>query len=84
MDWRQSKLDQQITNQFQGVVDQALDGNLSSWSNQLSSTLALVLLFNQFPRHLWRGQAKAFSGDAQALSLSLKGERRGWIQKEST
>jgi uncharacterized protein (DUF924 family) len=78
------ELDQQITNQFQGVVDQALDGNLSSWSNQPSSALALVLLFDQFPRHLWRGQAKAFSGDAQALSLSLKGERRGWIQKETT
>ena len=76
------KLDQQITNQFQGLVDQALDGSLINWSNKPPSALALVLLLDQFPRHLWRGHAKAFSGDTQALSLSLEGERQGWIQNE--
>ena len=76
------KLDQQITNQFQGLVDQALEGSLINWSNKPPSALALVLLLDQFPRHLWRGHAKAFSGDTQALSLSLEGERQGWIQNE--
>lgn len=79
---RNQKLDQQITTRFQGLVEQALDGKLISWSNKPSSALALVLLFDQFPRHIWRGQARAFLGDAQALSLSLEGERQGWIQKE--
>ena len=79
---RNQKLDQQITNRFQGLVEQALDANLSSWENKPSSALALVLLLDQFPRHVWRGQAKAFSGDPLALSLSLESERQGWIQEE--
>ena len=40
------KLDQQITNQFQGLVDQALDGSLINWSNKPPSALALVLLLD--------------------------------------
>ena len=46
---RNQKLDQQITNRFQGLVEQALDANLSSWENKPSSALALVLLLDQFP-----------------------------------
>ena len=76
------KIDQHITDRFEGLVDDAFHGRLFSWSNKPSSALALVLLFDQFPRHLWRGQAKAFSGDSRALSLSIEAERQGWIQNE--
>ena len=76
------KIDQHITDRFEGLVDDAFHGRLFSWSSKPSSALALVLLFDQFPRHLWRGQAKAFSGDSRALSLSIEAERQGWIQNE--
>ena len=76
------KLDQKIINRFQDLVDHALQGHLTSWSKDPSSGLALILLLDQFPRHVWRGQAKAFSGDARALSLSIKAEEQGWIQAE--
>ena len=77
------KIDQHITDRFEGLVDDAFHGRLLSWSSKPSSALALVLLFDQFPRHLWRGQAKAFSGDSRALSLSIEAERQGWIQNEA-
>jgi uncharacterized protein (DUF924 family) len=76
------KIDQHITDRFEGLVDDTFHGRLFSWSSKPSSALALVLLFDQFPRHLWRGQAKAFSGDSRALSLSIEAERQGWIQNE--
>ena len=76
------KLDQIIINRFHDLVDHALQGHLTSWTKNPSSALALILLLDQFPRHLWRGQAKAFSGDSQALSLSIKAEEQSWIQDE--
>ncbi|GIR24293.1 MAG: hypothetical protein CM15mP39_01040 [Synechococcus sp.] len=42
-----------------------------------------MLLLDQFPRQIWRGEAKAFAGDPQALQLSLEALERGWIAAES-
>ena len=38
---------------------------------------------DQFTRQIWRGEAKAFAGDPQALKLSLAALERGWIAAES-
>ena len=54
-----------------------------SWNCGLSSGLALVLLLDQFTRQIWRGEAKAFAGDPQALKLSLAALEQGWIAAES-
>jgi uncharacterized protein (DUF924 family) len=38
-----------------------------------------VLLRDQFPRQIWRDTAMAFSGDRQALALSLQAVELGWL-----
>ncbi len=38
-----------------------------------------VLLRDQFPRQVWRDTAMAFSGDRQALALSLQAVELGWL-----
>jgi len=35
--------------------------------------LSLILLFDQFPRNMFRGSVRAFAYDAQALALTLSG-----------
>jgi uncharacterized protein (DUF924 family) len=39
--------------------------------------LALILLLDQFPRQVYRGQGQAFAQDAKALSLTLDGLHGG-------
>jgi uncharacterized protein (DUF924 family) len=41
-----------------------------------------VLLLDQFPRQIWRDTAMAFSGDLQAVALSLRAVELGWLEAE--
>ena len=44
-----------------------------SWKATPRGRLALILLFDQFPRNVYRGTAKAFSFDQRALELTRSG-----------
>ena len=59
-------LDQDISQRFGHLVQEATAGGLASWEESL-----MVLLLDQFTRNVFRGQARAFSGDARAQSLAL-------------
>lgn len=61
--------DQQITQRFGTLVDDALAGGLAAWEDPLHSRLALIILLDQFARNVHRGQARAFAGDARAQHL---------------
>lgn len=58
-----------IAVQFGPLVENALAGGLMEWEATPLSRLALIVLLDQFPRNLYRGQAKAFAGDARAQAL---------------
>ena len=80
---RRDSFDELVRQRFRESVEYSLAGDLNHWSCAPSSGLALVLLLDQFPRQIWRGEAKAFAGDPQALQLSLEALERGWIAAES-
>ena len=80
---RCDSFDALVRERFGEAVEGALAGELDHWSCGPSSGLALVLLLDQFTRQIWRGEAKAFAGDPQALKLSLAALERGWIAAES-
>ncbi|MGQ2978486.1 MAG: DUF924 family protein [Polaromonas sp.] len=63
------ELDRQIADRFGAAVRQALDGGLGAWEADPLDRLALVILLDQFPRNIHRGQARAFAGDARAQQL---------------
>jgi uncharacterized protein (DUF924 family) len=71
-----------LRERWSGLTDAALGGSLSAWGRQPHSGLALVLLLDQFPRQIWRGRARAFAGDGQALALSQRAVERGWLAAE--
>jgi uncharacterized protein (DUF924 family) len=62
--------DEAIRERFGARVDAAIDGRLAP-PQGAESTLARLILLDQFPRNLFRGQARAFAGDPQALALAL-------------
>ena len=65
--------DAQIRTRFAGLLERAASGALASWADGPRRRLSLIVLLDQFPRNLFRGTARAFAYDAQALGLALSG-----------
>jgi uncharacterized protein (DUF924 family) len=65
------EFDQAIHSRFLTTYDQAASGELDAWQATPEGCLALILLLDQFPRNLFRGQPQSFATDPQALSLAL-------------
>ncbi|MGH7841671.1 MAG: DUF924 family protein [Candidatus Binataceae bacterium] len=62
--------DQACTDGFLADYKLADAGSLQDWRNEPRSALALTLLFDQFPRNMFRGTARAFATDHKALALA--------------
>jgi len=65
--------DLELEQQFGALARAAASGELDSWAKTPRSRLALIILLDQLPRNLYRGQAQAFAQDKKALDLCLKG-----------
>ncbi|HXG18626.1 MAG TPA: DUF924 family protein [Methylomirabilota bacterium] len=65
------RIDQDIKNRFLSNYEHAVAGQLQRWRDTPRTTLALILLFDQFPRNMFRGDPQAFATDAQARALTL-------------
>jgi uncharacterized protein (DUF924 family) len=59
-------------------------GDLACWEGDADGALALVLLFDQVPRNIFRGSARAFAHDAEARRIARKVLERGWDQQCDT
>lgn len=67
---RSAELDAHIVAEYGDDVEKARSGALAGWRAEPPSALALILLLDQFPRHVHRGRAEAFASDAEALALA--------------
>ena len=63
--------DREIRSRFGSSVEAALRGELAHWAcGDARHALALILLLDQFTRNIFRDTARAFAGDAQALTVA--------------
>ncbi len=69
--------DTRIRHQFGADVEAALAGRRDDWSTTIQGRAALLLLLDQFTRNIFRGTARAFAGDPQALAFAREGVSRG-------
>jgi uncharacterized protein (DUF924 family) len=67
---RDEAFDEAIRSRFGMLVEDALNGGLMDWEATAEGALARILLLDQFTRNIFRGTARAFAGDAQALALA--------------
>lgn len=67
---KSTDFDQAVRQQFLSDYEQAAAGQLDHWRKTLRGSLALLLLLDQFPRNLFRGQPRSFATDPQARALS--------------
>jgi len=69
--------DELIRDRFKDTMRSAESGELAAWDSSPRRRLALIVLLDQFSRHFYRGTARAYALDHQALSLSLSGMLHG-------
>jgi uncharacterized protein (DUF924 family) len=64
------EFDAEIGRRFADLPEAALRGELDSWWETPRGALALVLVLDQFPRNLFRGEDRAFRYDAAARAVA--------------
>jgi uncharacterized protein (DUF924 family) len=63
---------------FMADYESAAAGQLQMWQAAPSSTLALILLLDQFPRNMFRGTARAFATDPMARDAASRAVARAF------
>jgi uncharacterized protein (DUF924 family) len=74
-------LDAEIRKRFMPVWEAARDGGLSLWLTYPSGALAYLIVTDQFPRNMFRGEAEAFSLDPIALAVAKRAICKEWDTK---
>jgi uncharacterized protein (DUF924 family) len=70
--------DREVRNRFLAAYEAAAGGGLVRWKEAARDCLALILLLDQFPRHMFRGAARAFAADPLALEAARHALARGY------
>ena len=73
-----AELDETCRDRFADTWDSAAEGGLSLWLTYPSGTLAYIILTDQLPRNMWRGDARSFAMDTAALAAAKTAISRGW------
>lgn len=63
-------LDDRIRAEYGDLWAAARNGRLNGWTCGPDSTLALLVLLDQFPRNMFRGDARSFATDARARAVA--------------
>jgi uncharacterized protein (DUF924 family) len=64
------EFDREVRDRFEELYEDAAAGRLDSWREEPESCLALVILLDQFPRNMFRGDPKTYATDERALEVS--------------
>ena len=72
-----AQYDSEIFTRFGADYFAACQGELDHWAESPRGRLALIILLDQFSRHIHRGNAEAFAQDEKAQALCLDGIARG-------
>jgi uncharacterized protein (DUF924 family) len=77
---RNGAFDAAILDGFAAACEDAAAGRLDDWTATAEGALALLLLLDQFPRNLWRGDRRAFAADPLARRVARDAVARGLDQ----
>lgn len=75
------ELDARIRDTFLSTWEGACEGKFSLWLTYPSGALAYIILMDQFPRNMFRGEGRAFASDRAALAAAKCAVDKGWDMK---
>ncbi len=62
--------DREIRDRFEDVYEAAMAGKLEAWKEEARSCLALIIVLDQFPRNMFRGDPRMYAADGLALAAA--------------
>jgi uncharacterized protein (DUF924 family) len=68
--------DREIADRFGQTYADVRGGLREAWLDDPRGRVAYVIVLDQFPRNMFRGTARAFEGDRQALAAAIEGVAR--------
>ena len=75
---KDTAFDDEIRRRFLSTYEAAARGKLAAWEQNAEGALALLILLDQFPRNMFRGQARAFATDPLARAITAHAIVRGF------
>ncbi len=81
---KDAAFDAAIRSRFLKLWEQASAGELSDWEATDDGALALVVVLDQFPRNMFRGDVRAYSSDKQACEVASRAIARGADSRMNT
>ncbi len=71
--------DAEVRDRFGALWEAGARGDLDeAWATNPRGALALIILLDQFPRNMFRGDARSFASDDRALSVACYALDHGW------
>jgi len=75
---KDTALDDEVRRRFLSLHKAAAAGKLTEWEQSADSALALLILLDQFPRNMFRGEARAFATDPLARAIASRAILNGF------
>ena len=73
--------DQALIDSYESTWVEAKQGELDHWQQSATGSLALVILLDQFPLNMFRGQAKSFSTESKSRDVARVAIDKGFDQE---
>ncbi|MBV7393669.1 DUF924 family protein [Mameliella sediminis] len=74
-------LDAEIAQRFGPALEGLMQGRYGLWLTYPSGALAYIILADQFPRNMYREDARAYAADEIARAAAKQAIHRGWDMK---
>ena len=71
-------LDREIKEKYEHVWERAAAGELDHWQDSPESALALIIILDQFPLNMFRGEPKSFQTERKAVEVALHAIKNGF------
>ena len=72
------EIDNEIKQRYEQLWINAASGKLNDWQDSPQGCLALIIILDQFPLNMFRGEAKSFQTEELAVEVALKAIDNGY------
>jgi uncharacterized protein (DUF924 family) len=78
---KNDEYDQKIRDRFLVDVEKAIKNEYDDWQDEAKSSLALIILLDQFSRNLFRHDPQSYAQDTKARLLVIEGVDRQYLEE---
>jgi uncharacterized protein (DUF924 family) len=75
---KDAAFDSEVAARFLATYERAVRGELSGWEATPEGALALVIVLDQIPRNMFRGDARTYAADALVRDIARRALARGF------